>query len=1775
MSATICSKEVSQSFFCMGLCGTVECDCEFSEEIDFYMHTNKDDPDSLTSIDAIFCKKCMRLFSQDETAEMHKCKPMHQIENDVSNDSINVASINTSADNRDESGGNLSVINESTGVTPGLGSPAQNVSGQEIVGIFWDIENIFIPDDRSPAGVVRVLRDRFVCDRREVEFQCVCDTHKEERFTIDQLNSSLVTVVHVTCTNKNAADEKIKQLLVKFSQTYQAPATVVLLSGDVNFSPTLSSLKNFHKFHVVLVHNKQCSQPLKETASELHLFDHLIKDVPPPERKAFVHSSYLVVSGLPVELVSGKQIHHELDKLCDNTGGKIINMEGDRALVRFQQPDNAARCQRRINNHFLMGVKITAQLTADRPYGSTTIQPNIAPMGNRFVRPTFNRAPRILVHNSYPRPHGPRMRYMPPIDGKFKHCLKMYPYINSTSFEVITIQHVDKYLKSLEDILTVEKSLPLIDSIAVFVESSLDAGLLIERIEQRNFDLKKVKLFMGSIDILYYRNFIADAYQVLLLSHTGWMRVRDFYNGYSELKKESCPREFIDRILSANSSRIVCGFRDEEMFDLSILANEDCNPLLNYSLPSNLTEIDLRLKVNSLLQMQQFHGKMHYFELLPTFRSVYGDEHFKLNKRGLNLMSILDRLPDISLLHESKTGVCQIYLKLLRSKPTADEMNIFNEQLIKHILIEKSRSVPFELLKELCSNLFHMKLYSDPCLSDGYEEIVIAIEGLISQLKVAPKLVCKFADTLLSVKQHVWKLVSVSGKTGILLDALENAFYKKTGQKIPIRVCHCRSSADLLACIPGLKLFHKQGKVHVSFLSEYYPELHANQCVQLLNAVPSQSLSISEFRAQYQKQSEYPIDFQLESIPQISIHCRDNSVSCVHLSLNYLGIELSHLLYQRPNYSIPLIEFSEEFYKYFNKRLMPSVFGLASNIELFNKLADYIFIENDNLRLLPHRVFACEVSQVFRKLTHPNESILVSNFHCSFKKVINRELILANYNGGKLTQLLMKVSDVIEVSDVRDEDRLLTLTALGRLIPESCKLAPIVFDQIVSPSRVYRETRVDNKKVRELISKCENLLFTQGTYSSKIAEFEKLFKLNYSEPISIKELSFENLVQFFSSFPDFFRIQGSGPASSVTLQLERVFASECRALLQVHTNGVNVSNFPKEYISISGGREFNLARYGSYNKFNKLLDKVSDTVSLIGPNLVWIVLNESSHVLIEADKQVDIPWLSSVIESTLIENGGEIVAFDQIPFLYKRLHRCDAPNWISVIIKCPPLMRMYADTLVGKYDDIQRILKDKRVYFQLSKSKLIALFNFNSTCIYYRKNRMSLPIHEFIASYRNDYLEIDLNLLGFQNMEALLNSGYLLLERDGGCLLVRLSADGMRALFQMQLVEMLFNSEDYSIMVESFTSKYYNFYGYNLKLNEMGISKLSQLLTNSDIACLISITGDKNIKCISLRNETIKREQCREVLTELSMENTFPFKYELFSDRYYTKFKEKCDIQMVFHLASQVIRVLGQKDSYQVTSAVYSYPHRIANSIPKEEKQQATSEEHSVANTKILEHSKAHPSYSEDFSSLKQVVSNCDDKFNSSTKPVSLQYKIPKNTGSPSRSKHNDEKYSNVRILQRNKVSVPMGNKEKVHSNSSPHSMAKFSTQAYSPPKEYPHNSYRCKSPGLTHKIQSPNITNLAVDAKPPVTISYAREESKGEGSLNITDRTMDSFSLDLFPKDKLLSNEVIISKSLISPNKEPPLMNPAPKEPVLAQKDETKNKISLAANFNLIDVED
>ncbi|XP_077379253.1 meiosis regulator and mRNA stability factor 1 isoform X2 [Festucalex cinctus] len=161
------------------------------------------------------------------------------------------------------------------------GSP-EGVGTENIppVGVFWDIENCSVPSGKSAGVVVQRIRSRFFQGHREAEFICVCDISKESKAVIQELNNCQVTVAHINATAKNAADDKLRQSLRRFAETHTAPATVVLVSSDVNFASELSDLRHRHGFQVILVHGNHTSQALLQHAHTRVSFQEITADLP-------------------------------------------------------------------------------------------------------------------------------------------------------------------------------------------------------------------------------------------------------------------------------------------------------------------------------------------------------------------------------------------------------------------------------------------------------------------------------------------------------------------------------------------------------------------------------------------------------------------------------------------------------------------------------------------------------------------------------------------------------------------------------------------------------------------------------------------------------------------------------------------------------------------------------------------------------------------------------------------------------------------------------------------------------------------------------------------------------------------------------------------------------------------------------------------------------------------------------------------------------------------------------------------------------------------------------------------------------------------------------------------------------------------------------------------------------------------------------------------------------------------------------------------------------
>ena len=87
--------------------------------------------------------------------------------------------------------------------------------------------------------------------------------------------------MHINATSKNAADDKLKQALRRFALAHPAPATTVLVSGDINFASELSDLRHRHNLYIILLHNRQASDALLACAHKCERFDLFVEPIGP------------------------------------------------------------------------------------------------------------------------------------------------------------------------------------------------------------------------------------------------------------------------------------------------------------------------------------------------------------------------------------------------------------------------------------------------------------------------------------------------------------------------------------------------------------------------------------------------------------------------------------------------------------------------------------------------------------------------------------------------------------------------------------------------------------------------------------------------------------------------------------------------------------------------------------------------------------------------------------------------------------------------------------------------------------------------------------------------------------------------------------------------------------------------------------------------------------------------------------------------------------------------------------------------------------------------------------------------------------------------------------------------------------------------------------------------------------------------------------------------------------------------------------------------------
>ncbi|KAK8772552.1 hypothetical protein V5799_024210 [Amblyomma americanum] len=149
-----------------------------------------------------------------------------------------------------------------------------------MISVFWDIENCAVPSGVAAYKIVQKVRQQFYSGHREADFIVACDIIRMKPVVVGELSEAQVTVIHVPGDQKNAADEKLRSVLRRFSDDHKLTnSRIVLISGDVDFAREIHEIRYRDLIHVVLIHNDQAKRALTDAANESIRYSEFVSDL--------------------------------------------------------------------------------------------------------------------------------------------------------------------------------------------------------------------------------------------------------------------------------------------------------------------------------------------------------------------------------------------------------------------------------------------------------------------------------------------------------------------------------------------------------------------------------------------------------------------------------------------------------------------------------------------------------------------------------------------------------------------------------------------------------------------------------------------------------------------------------------------------------------------------------------------------------------------------------------------------------------------------------------------------------------------------------------------------------------------------------------------------------------------------------------------------------------------------------------------------------------------------------------------------------------------------------------------------------------------------------------------------------------------------------------------------------------------------------------------------------------------------------------------------------
>lgn len=215
------------------------------------------------------------------------------------------------------------------------------MSGDGNLAVFCDFENVAlgVRDANLTTFDVRPVVERLLLKGSILAKKAYCDwdRYKDFKATMHEAAFELIEIPHARQSGKNSADIRMVVDALDLCYTKEHINTFVIISGDSDFSPLVSKLRENAKSVIGVGVKNSTSDLLINNCDEFIFYDDLVVERPSPRRrqrgKGRGKSATTTRSKQPVAATSSDDSAQDAIELVLKTAEAIYAERGDRAKL--------------------------------------------------------------------------------------------------------------------------------------------------------------------------------------------------------------------------------------------------------------------------------------------------------------------------------------------------------------------------------------------------------------------------------------------------------------------------------------------------------------------------------------------------------------------------------------------------------------------------------------------------------------------------------------------------------------------------------------------------------------------------------------------------------------------------------------------------------------------------------------------------------------------------------------------------------------------------------------------------------------------------------------------------------------------------------------------------------------------------------------------------------------------------------------------------------------------------------------------------------------------------------------------------------------------------------------------------------------------------------------------------------------------------------------------------------------------------------------------------